>query len=235
MAELYENTMKKKLHLEEAGFVYHSIWECEWNNMVNDSKEVREFVQRIPSTEPLNPRDAFNGGRTETFKLYAEATETEKINYVDYTSLYPYINKYAKAVLGHPTRIFKDFGPLETYEGLIKCVIVPPRGLYIPLLQDSSTKKLIFGLCRSCAVTKQSSCSHSPEERAIHGTWTTDEVKKAVSLGYEITHIYEIWHFNEVEQYDPTTKTGGLFTDYINTFLKIKQEASGWPANAVTD
>ncbi|XP_064635289.1 uncharacterized protein LOC135492653 [Lineus longissimus] len=29
--------------------------------------------------------------------------------------------------------------------------------------------------------------------------------------------------------YDPVSKTGGLFTDYINAFLKIKQEASGWP------
>jgi hypothetical protein len=32
-----------------------------------------------------------------------------------------------------------------------------------------------------------------------------------------------------LEQYDPETETGGLFTDYVNTFLKMKQEASGWP------
>jgi hypothetical protein len=32
----------------------------------------------------------------------------------------------------------------------------------------------------------------------------------------------------KTEQYDPKTKTGGLFTDYVNTFLKMKQEASGW-------
>jgi hypothetical protein len=38
-----------------------------------------------------------------------------------------------------------------------------------------------------------------------------------------------VWHFDETEQYDPKTKTGGLFTDYVNTFLKMKQEASGWP------
>ena len=25
------------------------------------------------------------------------------------------------------------------------------------------------------------------------------------------------------------SKTGGLFTEYVNTFLKVKQEASGWP------
>jgi hypothetical protein len=41
--------------------------------------------------------------------------------------------------------------------------------------------------------------------------------------------FFEVWHFDETEQYDPKTKTGGLFTDYVNTFLKMKQEASGWP------
>jgi hypothetical protein len=30
-------------------------------------------------------------------------------------------------------------------------------------------------------------------------------------------------------KYDPVTKNGGIFTEYVNTFLKIKQEASSWP------
>ena len=29
---------------------------------------------------------------------------------------------------------------------------------------------------------------------------------------------------DQVSQYDPKSKTGGLFTEYVNTFLKIKQE-----------
>jgi hypothetical protein len=57
----------------------------------------------------------------------------------------------------------------------------------------------------------------------------TDEVKKAVKMGYHIDKIYEIWHFEQVSQYDPQTKQGGLFTEYVNTFLKLKQEVSGWP------
>ena len=36
-----------------------------------------------------------------------------------------------------------------------------------------------------------------------------------------------IWQY-KVTGYDPISKTGGLFTKYVNTFLKIKQEASGW-------
>ena len=45
---------------------------------------------------PLEPRDAFYGGRTETFTLYKEASENETLNYFDVTSLYPYINKTGK-------------------------------------------------------------------------------------------------------------------------------------------
>jgi len=41
--------------------------------------------------------------------------------------------------------------------------------------------------------------------------------------------MYEVWHFNDISQYDPETRRGGVFTEYVNTFLKLKQEASGWP------
>lgn len=39
--------------------------------------------------------------------------------------------------------------------------------------------------------------------------------------GYQIIHIHEVWHFPE--------KQTGLFANYVNTWLKIKEEASGWP------
>ena len=39
----------------------------------------------------------------------------------------------------------------------------------------------------------------------------------------------EVLHWKESEQYDPLTKEGGLFTSYIHTFLKLKQQASGFP------
>jgi len=35
----------------------------------------------------------------------------------------------------------------------------------------------------------------------------------------------QVWHFEEFEQYDPVSNSsGGLFTAYINDFLRIKQE-----------
>jgi hypothetical protein len=50
------------------------------------------------------------------------------------------------------------------------------------------------------------------EERSLTGTWVTDELKKELEKGYVVQRIYEVWHFDETEQYDPETKTGGLFT-----------------------
>lgn len=35
--------------------------------------------------------------------------------------------------------------------------------------------------------------------------------------------------------YDPESNTGGIFTEYINTFLKIKQEASGHPTTCMDE
>lgn len=47
--------------------------------------------------------------------------------------------------------------------------------------------------------------------------------------------IDEVWHYPEMVQYDPSTKTGGLFADYINTFLRLKQQADGWPKPNMTE
>jgi len=47
--------------------------------------------------------------------------------------------------------------------------------------------KLYFPLCRTCAADQtKEECHHSEVERAIHGTWCTPEIEKAVSLGYKV-------------------------------------------------
>jgi hypothetical protein len=61
------------------------------------------------------------------------------------------------------------------------------------------------------------------------GTWCTPEIEIAVSKGYVIQKIYEVYQFAETTSYDPEAKEGGLFAEYINCWLRVKQEASGWP------
>jgi len=55
-----------------------------------------------------------------------------------------------------------------------------------------------------------------------------DKVRLAVEKGYRILEIYEVYEY-QVIQYNPERGEGGLFVDYINTFLKLKLEASGYP------
>ena len=46
--------------------------------------------------------------------------------------------------------------------------------------------------------------------------------------------IYEIWKY-KVQIFNKLTQEEGLFTTMMNKFIKIKQEASGCPADCNTD
>jgi hypothetical protein len=48
-----------------------------------------------------------------------------------------------------------------------------------------------------------------------------------VQHGYELVEVYEMYDYR-VTRYDPQTGDGGLLVEYINTFLKLKAEASGY-------
>ena len=64
-------------------------------------------------------------------------------------------------------------------------------------------------------------------ERALTGTWVSEEVRLAVQKGYEVIEAFEVYEY-DVTQYDPQTGQGGLFDKYIDTFLKLKTD-SGYP------
>jgi len=46
--------------------------------------------------------------------------------------------------------------------------------------------------------------------------------------------VSEIWQFR-VTRFDPYTRQSDLFAEYINSFLKLKQETSGWPRECLND
>lgn len=102
MALRYENTTRKKEVLERNGYRVVSMWECTFNNMKANNTELRRIVDSTHHDEPLNPREAFFGGRTNATKLYYEVKEGEKIRYLDVCSLYPWACKYGKFPVGHP-------------------------------------------------------------------------------------------------------------------------------------
>ena len=230
MAQRYAQTMEKVRVLEEAGIKVVTKWDHEFRRQLKNDPELVAFVETLDLEERLEPRDAFFGGRTNAVKMYRKAEEGEKIKYVDFTSLYPTVNKYDRYPVGHPTVITSEFADIRDYFGIAKVKMLPPNDLYHPVLPVRCHGKLLFPLCRTCAENKnQKGCSCSDEQRVLLGTWTTLEIRKAIDKGYRIVRVYEVYHWPESTQYDPRTGKGGLFSEYVNAFLKVKQESSGWP------
>ena len=114
--------------------------------------------------------------------------------------------------------------------GVSQVRILPPKQLYHPVLPYLSNGKLKFPLCARCAeLESQASCKCGDRDRCLTGTWCTPEIEKAVERGYVVQKIFEVYHWDNTSQHDPSSQDTGLFTKFINTFLKIKQECSGWP------
>ncbi|XP_074619749.1 uncharacterized protein LOC141878657 [Acropora palmata] len=239
LGELFEETEAKETNLRAFGYNVVTMWECDWERLKQQCEDIRACLSDHPIHTPLNPRDAFYGGRTNAVVLHSTTDEAkgEKIHFVDVMSLYPWVNKYCQYPVGHPEiKTHLDGNDLSAYFGLAKVDVIPPPSLYHPVLPLRSSGKLIFPLCRTCVDIEMGKrimlertwvCSHTPQQRMMTGTWCTPELEKAVSLGYEIIRIHEVWHF-------PRYKTG-LFKDYVNTWLKIKVEASGWPSGPARD
>ncbi|XP_049826242.1 uncharacterized protein LOC126266383 [Aethina tumida] len=216
MRNRYEATTIKTTRLRNFGFEVIEMWECNFRTLLKQSCEVRDFVENHPvlATSPLNPRDGFYGGRTGN-----KCNEGGRIKYIDVCSLYPFVCKYGRFPLGHPTIYVGSAAwdiDLSTVDGMVKCKILPPAQLYHPVLPVRMKGKLMFALCNSCGESSQ------------------QQVLKALEKGYRIVEVFEVWTY-ETRQYNHAAGQPGLFTEMINKFIKIKQEASGWPADCVND
>ncbi|XP_032688843.1 uncharacterized protein LOC116852503 [Odontomachus brunneus] len=208
----YERTLATMCLLRKRRYVVPEMWECIFDQKLRENQNI---------------------------VTWHEVTDTEKIHYVDVCSLYPYVLKTDAFPLDHPDIYIgeecsaligasPDFN-FDTVEGLVRCRVLVPHDLFHPVLPYRVNGKLLFALCRSCCETfSQTACTHDDSaDREFEGAWVSCELRKAIEKGYRVTSVSEIWNY-EITQYDPVTWRGGLFAKYINCFLQLKQEASGW-------
>lgn len=164
-------------------------------------------------------KGALSGGRTGASKLYMKASDHEEMHYVDFTSAYPYICKTGLYPKGHPDIIWdsaqggkvEELPDMKTGVSLWEVDIACPQNLYHPLLhyKDPETGRLLFDL--------------RPKRKIMY---TSMELNKALQLGYVITKVHYVCLWKSVIR--------GIFASYINKFLKIKQESSGYPPDVDT-
>ena len=79
MEQLYKDTLKKVNYLEDHGFEVVQKWECELKKELKEDEEMKQFFDEYEIVDPLQPRDAFYGGRTNATKLFHECQGNEKI------------------------------------------------------------------------------------------------------------------------------------------------------------
>ena len=60
------------------------------------------------------------------------------------------------------------------------------------------------------------------------------EVRKAVDMGYVLVEVFEFWEYS-VTCFDKDTNSGGRFAEYVNMYLKLKQESSGFTSWVKSD
>ncbi|MCP4054593.1 MAG: hypothetical protein GY739_16335, partial [Mesoflavibacter sp.] len=225
LEQAFQRTMGRENELRKQGYTVKSVWSCEVEKEKLKDPTMADEMAQIEVVLPLDAREGFYGGRTNAAKLHHICSPGEKLKYIDICSLYPWTNKYCKYPKGHPEIITKDFDHLDSYFGMIKARVLPPQDLLHPVLpRRSAGGKLTFPLCASCSDQLTRVCSHSEADRSWVGAWPTFELQEAVRMGYQVLQIFEVWHYPETSEYDGHDPETGLFTQYINTFLKIKQE-----------
>jgi len=198
----YNKTMERKNLLELAGYKVEFMWECEWHELKNKLCN-KEELETKANKQHLIIRNAFCGGRTEAFKSYVKCNKHQKIFYLDVCSLYPTVNALDDYAVGFKKYVDITIDDIlsEKFIGLVKCDVIPPQDLYVPVLPDNSEGKLLFHL-----------------KPMYEKTWTSTELKLALEKGYKITQIHSALEYK---------RYNGLMKDYVGCFLKMKLENSG--------
>ena len=76
--ELYQATLSKRMALLRADYTVLEMWECDWDRLVDNEPAVSQFLASFDLVAPLEPREAFLGGRTGAVALHALAGEGKK-------------------------------------------------------------------------------------------------------------------------------------------------------------
>ena len=201
-------------------------------NISNIIKEGKIGI--FPYKDALWFRGGFFGGRTNGIKLLHTFKDEEIGMYSDITSLYPTVQFYDEYPKGHYKTIEYEKINNEHLDKIInkeyKCGVFdvelkPPDNLYHPVLPQKS-EKITYKDGISPITGKPTKTKHKDEKLTFdleekRGIWCSNEIYKALDMGYELKKVHHIKYWEE------TTKD--LFKSYVKMFLKIKQEASGFP------
>ena len=241
----HHNWNEKKKFLRRKGMTVNVKWECEFaEDKKKDPNLIRflhNFYDDRSPKERMRLRSGLRGGRVESFRLrfLQESNPHHRLYYIDKNSLYPAMAIEHSYPVGPPEcfvgeRLAKvTFDPERggffcqesgsRLEGVIQATVLPPDSMFLPILPVQSGGKLKFGLCRTCLKEmRKGYCNHADAQRELLGTWTTPEIVYAVSCGYKLVKVWELYAYRKQEF---------VFRTFYTRLARMKLESEGFPEN----
>ena len=83
MGDLDVETMRWERRVKDCGYKLVTKYECEWTDEVAVDTKIQEHLKHFNLSDPITPRSALYGGRTEAICLHAVGNETKPIKYID--------------------------------------------------------------------------------------------------------------------------------------------------------
>lgn len=175
------------------------------NNIYRSCFMPEDTIPLLTVEESLFVRSGFFGGRTAVFQAHVKCKPGEKIQYDDVCSLYPSVNACVQPGQVYPVGIPRWIESPDSLDGLLGFAEVdvtpPPDLLYHPVLAGKKGGgRLNFDL--------------SPKSHAVYATC---ELEVAVEMGYVITKIYRVLHFD--------SSSTDVFSGYVKQFMAKKDQA----------
>jgi hypothetical protein len=163
-----EELQQRRAQIEEE-MDYMEFWECEVDRELRERQDMRDYFESLQDTGPLNPKDAYMGARTGPIAMKCDLEEQladgstlldhgYSIGNLDIVSLYPYINFFQEYPVGHAEEVVRNESVHWTrpehnpFKGIVKCFVVPPRKLRLPVIPQKYNGKLMFVLCHTCTL-----------------------------------------------------------------------------------
>ena len=164
-AELQGQTRLDEKAIRAQGYNLVIGKECRWNIIKQQNPALIKTCEDEVNLGRLNPSEALYGGRTSPAQMHVDLTNssTEWIKYIDFCSLYPYVQKTGDYPVCVPDEVYGARLPTENkfmekhedYFCLVYCDVKP--NILFPILLMKMDKKLIFSLCLTSAETKLNS------------------------------------------------------------------------------
>ena len=83
MGDLEIETKRWERRVKDCRYKLVTKWECEWIDEIAADTNIQEHLKQFNLSDPITPRSALYGGRTEAICLHAVGSKTEPIKYID--------------------------------------------------------------------------------------------------------------------------------------------------------